>query len=221
MNEDKEGEDIIMEENLNNIEEGENKSDMKELNLLSSEHGKINEKSDSCFYSDYDIKDKVSLIIFNFINHKIIGNILMKDSIEILNYLKEAKGLEEKYKILHAELDAKYQMDQYLLDQKYEIRILGWKSQKDIIYKYLMEKEEEKLKTIKKIEKEKEQVKDQKTLESIQKTLMLAKNELMEIRSTKKIFILKNDDLERRKERSSDSRSDIGGNNGGNLRYNK
>ena len=161
----------------------------------------------------------------------------MKDSIEILNYLKEAKGLEEKYKILHAELDAKYQMDQYikdqkgldakyqmdqyLLDQKYEQSILGWKSQKDIIYKYLMEKEEEKLKTIKKIEKEKEQVKDQKTLESIQKTLMLAKNELMEIRSTKKIFILKNDDLERRKERSSDSRSDIGGNNGGNLRYNK
>ena len=143
------------------------------------------------------------------------------DSIEILNYLKEAKGLEEKYKILHAELDAKYQMDQYLLDQKYEQSILGWKSQKDIIYKYLMEKEEEKLKTIKKIEKEKEQVKDQKTLESIQKTLMLAKNELMEIRSTKKIFILKNDDLERRKERSSDSRSDIGGNNGGNLRYNK
>ena len=161
----------------------------------------------------------------------------MKDSIEILNYLKEAKGLEEKYKILHAELDAKYQMDQYikdqkgldakyqmdqyLLDQKYEQSILGWKFQKDIIYKYLMEKEEEKLKTIKKIEKEKEQVKDQKTLESIQKTLMLAKNELMEIRSTKKIFILKNDDLERRKERSSDSRSDIGGNNGGNLRYNK
>ena len=161
----------------------------------------------------------------------------MKDSIEILNYLKEAKGLEEKYKILHAELDAKYQMDQYikdqkgldakyqmdqyLLDQKYEQSILGWKFQKDIIYKYLMEKEEEKLKTIKKIEKEKEQVKDQKTLESIQKTLMLAKNELMEIRSTKKIFILKNDDLERRKERSSGSRSDIGGNNGGNLRYNK
>ena len=161
----------------------------------------------------------------------------MKDSIEILNYLKEAKGLEEKYKILQAELDAKYQMDQYikdqkgldakyqmdqyLLDQKYEQSILGWKFQKDIIYKYLMEKEEEKLKTIKKIEKEKEQVKDQKTLESIQKTLMLAKNELMEIRSTKKIFILKNDDLERRKERSSDSRSDIGGNNGGNLRYNK
>ncbi len=161
----------------------------------------------------------------------------MKDSVEILNYLKEAKGLEEKYKILHAELDAKYQMDQYikdqkgldakyqmdqyLLDQKYEQSILGWKFQKDIIYKYLMEKEEEKLKTIKKIEKEKEQVKDQKTLESIQKTLMLAKNELMEIRSTKKIFILKNDDLERRKERSSDSRSDIGGNNGGNLRYNK
>ena len=145
----------------------------------------------------------------------------MKDSIEILNYLKEAKGLEEKYKILHAELDAKYQMDQFLLDQKYEQSILGWKSQKDIIYKYLMEKEEEKLKTIKKIEKEKEQVKDQKTLESIQKTLMLAKNELMEIRSTKKIFILKNDDLESRKERSSDSRSDIGGNNGGNLRYNK
>ena len=161
----------------------------------------------------------------------------MKDSIEILNYLKEAKGLEEKYKILHAELDAKYQMDQYikdqkgldakyqmdqyLLDQKYEIRILGWKSQKDIIYKYLMEKEEEKLKTIKKIEKEKEQVKDQKTLESIEKTLRLAKNELMQIRSTKKIFILKNDDLERRKERSSDSRSDIGGNNGGNLCYNK
>ena len=161
----------------------------------------------------------------------------MKDSIEILNYLKEAKGLEEKYKILHAELDAKYQMDQYikdqkgldakyqmdqyLLDQKYEISILGWKSQKEIIYKYLMEKEEEKLKTIKKIEKEKEQVKDQKTLESIEKTLRLAKNELMEIRSTKKIFILKNDDLERKKERSSDSRSDIGGNNGGNLRYNK
>ena len=161
----------------------------------------------------------------------------MKDSVEILNYLKEAKGFEEKYKILHAELDAKYQMDQYikdqkgldakyqmdqyLLDQKYEQSILGWKFQKDIIYKYLMEKEEEKLKTIKKIEKEKEQVKDQKTLESIQKTLMLAKNELMEIRSTKKIFILKNDDLERRKERSSDSRSDIGGNNGGNLRYNK
>ncbi len=161
----------------------------------------------------------------------------MKDSVKILNYLKEAKGLEEKYKILHAELDAKYQMDQYikdqkgldakyqmdqyLLDQKYEQSILGWKFQKDIIYKYLMEKEEEKLKTIKKIEKEKEQVKDQKTLESIEKTLMLAKNELMEIRSTKKIFILKNDDLERRKERSSDSRSDIGGNNGGNLRYNK
>jgi hypothetical protein len=161
----------------------------------------------------------------------------MKDSIEILNYLKEAKGLEEKYKILHAELDAKYQMDQYikdqkgldakyqmdqyLLDQKYEQSILGWKFQKDIIYKYLMEKEEEKLKTIKKIEKEKEQVKDQKTLETIQKTLMLAKNELLEIRSTKKIFILKNNDLERRKERSSDSRSDIGGNNGGNLRYNK
>ena len=131
----------------------------------------------------------------------------MKDSIEILNYLKEAKGLEEKYKILHAELDAKYQMDQYikdqkgldakyqmdqyLLDQKYEQSILDWKSQKDIIYKYLMEKEEEKLKTIKKIEKEKEQVKDQKTLESIQKTLMLAKNELMEIRSTKKILLLK------------------------------
>ena len=100
------------------------------------------------------------------------------DSIEILNYLKEAKGLEEKYKILHAELDAKYQMDQFLLDQKYEQSILGWNTQKDIIYKYLMEKEEEKLKTIKKIEKEKEQVKDQKTLESIEKTLMLAKNEL-------------------------------------------
>ena len=44
MNEDKEGEDIIMEENLNNIEEEENKSDIKELNLLSSEHGKINAK---------------------------------------------------------------------------------------------------------------------------------------------------------------------------------
>ena len=44
MNEDKEGEDIIMEENLNNIEEEENKSDIKELNLLSSEHRKINAK---------------------------------------------------------------------------------------------------------------------------------------------------------------------------------
>ncbi len=42
MNEDKE--DIIMEENSNNIEEEENKSDIKELNLLSSEHGKINAK---------------------------------------------------------------------------------------------------------------------------------------------------------------------------------
>ena len=44
MNEDKEGEDIIMEENLNNIEEEENKSDIKELNLLSNEHRKINAK---------------------------------------------------------------------------------------------------------------------------------------------------------------------------------
>ena len=112
----------------------------------------------------------------------------MKDSIEILNYLKETKGLEEKYKILHAELDAKYQMDQYLLDQKYEQSILGWISQKDIISKYLMEKEEEKLKIIKKIEKEKELVKDQKTLGAIEKTLMLAKNELTQIRTTKKIF---------------------------------
>ena len=42
MNEDKE--DIIMEENSNNIEEEENKSDIKELNLLSSEHDKINAK---------------------------------------------------------------------------------------------------------------------------------------------------------------------------------
>ncbi len=42
MNEDKE--DIIMEENSNNIEEEENKSDIKKLNLLSSEHGKINAK---------------------------------------------------------------------------------------------------------------------------------------------------------------------------------
>ena len=42
MNEDKE--DIIMEENSNNIEEEENKSDIKELNLLSNEHGKINAK---------------------------------------------------------------------------------------------------------------------------------------------------------------------------------
>jgi hypothetical protein len=42
MNEDKE--DIIMEENSNNIEEEENKSDIKELNLLSSEHRKINAK---------------------------------------------------------------------------------------------------------------------------------------------------------------------------------
>ena len=145
----------------------------------------------------------------------------MKDSIEILNYLKETKGLKEKYKILQAELDAKYQMDQYLLEQKYEQSILGWKFQKDIISKYLMEKEEEQLKIIKKIEKEKEQVKDQKTLESLEKTLMLAKNELMQISSTKKIFILKNNDLERSKERSSNSRSDIGGNNGGNLRCNE
>ena len=42
MNEDKE--DIIMEENSNNIEEEENKSDIKELNLLSNEHRKINAK---------------------------------------------------------------------------------------------------------------------------------------------------------------------------------
>ncbi len=44
MNKDKEEEDIIIEENLNNIEEEENKSDIKELNLLSSEHRKINAK---------------------------------------------------------------------------------------------------------------------------------------------------------------------------------
>ena len=42
MNEDKE--DIIMEENSNNIEEEENKSDIKELNLLSSEQAKLNQK---------------------------------------------------------------------------------------------------------------------------------------------------------------------------------
>ena len=53
-----------MEENLNKIEEGENKSDMKELNLLSSEHRKINAKSDSGLSSDYDIKDKSK---FNYI----------------------------------------------------------------------------------------------------------------------------------------------------------
>ena len=62
MNEDKE--DIIMEENSNNIEEEENKSDIKELNLLSSEHRKINAKSDSGLSSDYDIKDKSK---FNYI----------------------------------------------------------------------------------------------------------------------------------------------------------
>ena len=53
-----------MEENLNNIEEEDNKSDIKELDLLSSEHGKINAKIDSILSSDYDIKDKGK---FNYI----------------------------------------------------------------------------------------------------------------------------------------------------------
>jgi len=145
----------------------------------------------------------------------------MKDSIEILNYIKEATGLEEKYKSLHAELDAKYQLDQYLLDQKYHKSILSWDIQKNFICKYLKEKSEEKLKIINNLEKEKEKSTDQKSLEKIVKDLEVTKNELKEIRTLKKIFDLKNEDLKKEKERKNDFRSDRFANNGGNIRYNK
>jgi hypothetical protein len=145
----------------------------------------------------------------------------MKDSIEILNYIKEAKGLEEKYKSLHAELDIKYQLDQYLLDQKYQKSTLSWDIQKNIINKYLIEKDEEKIKIINKMEKEREQIKDKKSLEKIVKDLEVAKDELKEIRALKKIFDLKNEDLKKEKERKNDFRSDGFANNGGNIRYNK
>lgn len=39
----------------------------------------------------------------------------MKHSSNISNYLKEKKDLEEKYNQLHNEVNAKYQIDQYLL----------------------------------------------------------------------------------------------------------
>ena len=145
----------------------------------------------------------------------------MKDSIEILNYIKEAKGLEEKYKSLQAELDVKYQLDQYLLDQKYHKSILNWDIQKNIINKYLIEKDEEKINIINKMEKEREQIKDKKSLEKIVKDLEVAKDELKEIRALKKIFDLKNEDLKKEKERKNDFRSDGFANNGGNIRYNK
>ena len=145
----------------------------------------------------------------------------MKDSIEILNYIKEAKGLEEKYKSLHAELDIKYQLDQYLLDQKYQKSTLSWDIQKNIINKYLIEKDEEKIKIINKMEKEREQIKDKKSLEKIVKDLEVAKDKLKEIRALKKIFDLKNEDLKKEKERKNDFRSDGFANNGGNIRYNK
>ena len=145
----------------------------------------------------------------------------MKDSIEILNYIKEAKGLEEKYKSLHAELNVKYQLDQYLLDKKYQKSILSWDIQKNIINKYLIEKDEEKIKIINKMEKEREQIKDKKSLEKIVKDLEVAKDELKEIRALKKIFDLKNEDLKKEKERKNDFRSDGFANNGGNIRYNK
>lgn len=145
----------------------------------------------------------------------------MKDSIEILNYIKEAEGLEEKYKSLHAELDVKYQLDQYLLDQKYQKSILSWDIQKNIINKYLIEKDEEKIKIINKMEKEREQIKDKKSLEKIVKDLEVAKDELKEIRALKKIFDLKNEDLKKEKERKNDFRSNGFANNGGNIRYNK
>jgi len=145
----------------------------------------------------------------------------MKDSIEILNYIKEAKGLEEKYKSLHAELDIKYQLDQYLLDQKYQKSTLSWDIQKNIINKYLIEKDEEKIKIINKMEKEREQIKDKKSLEKIVKELEIAKDELKEIKALKKIFDLKNEDLKKEKERKNDFRSDGFANNGGNIRYNK
>ena len=156
----------------------------------------------------------------------------MKDSIEILNYLKEVNGLEEKYKSLRAEmeekykslqaeLESKYQLDKFLLDKKYQNSILGWNAQKNIINKYLIEKDEEKMKIINKMEKEREQIKDKKALENLEKDLKVAKDELKEIRTLRKIFALKNEALKKGKEGQNAFRSDAFANNGGNIHDNK
>ncbi len=75
-------------------------------------------------------------------------NYLMNDSSQIFNYLKEKDDLKEKYEQLHTQVNAKYQIDQYLLKKKYVKIIAGWDSQREIIGHFLKEKEEKKVQEI-------------------------------------------------------------------------
>ena len=140
----------------------------------------------------------------------------MKES-NIINYLNELNDIEEKYCYLQAELDAKRQLDIFLLEQRYKNIILGWRSQKDIIIKYLIEKEAEtKKKEIEK-EKEKETAKTKMEKEKIEKEILSIKNELNQILSLKKIFEMKNSKKENMMVKLWNYGNNLEKNNGGNL----
>ena len=115
----------------------------------------------------------------------------MKDSSMFFNYLKEKKELKEKYEQLQTqllgELNTKYQIDQYLLEKKYEEFSAGWNTQREIIGRYLKEKEEKKVQEIKDKEKELEG-EEPREVEKLNLVICALKEELKHIRSLKDIL---------------------------------
>lgn len=111
----------------------------------------------------------------------------MKDSSLFLDYLKEKNELKEKYEQLHADLDVKFQLDQYLLEKKYEIFSSRGDSQRENIGRYLEEKEEKNIQEIKCKEKEIEG-KEPREVEKLKIVICALKGELKHIRSLKEIL---------------------------------
>lgn len=115
----------------------------------------------------------------------------MKDSSMFFNYLKEKNELKKKYEQLQTqllgELNTKYQIDQYLLEKKYEEFSAGWNTQREIIGRYLKEKEEKKAQEIKDKEKELEG-EEPREVEKLKLVICALKEELKHIRSLKDIL---------------------------------
>lgn len=129
----------------------------------------------------------------------------MKESFTVLNYLNEAKKIKEKYELIKLESETKCQMDLYILDEKYSESFQQWKAQRNIIARYLKERDEELVCDIKCKEKEIEEMKKmtgdtKREIERMEKALESAKKELEHIRAIKIIFLSKDEEMKKEKD---------------------
>ncbi len=150
----------------------------------------------------------------------------MQESFIVLNYLNEAKKIKEKYELIKLESETKCQVDLHLLENKYAKSFEQWNVQRNIIARYLKEREEEIVGDIKMKEKEIEEMKKmtgetKREIERKEKVLESAKKELEHIRGIKKIFLSKDEDMKKEKDEQLSLYADSKKNNGKNMPHNQ